>query len=49
VTGGSGAFAGFTSEAVESLSARAWSVDGGPVAVTGSLTISLSQAPDPAD
>ncbi|HUD97850.1 MAG TPA: hypothetical protein VMO24_09920 [Woeseiaceae bacterium] len=49
VTGGSGEFAGFTSEAVESLSARAWSVDGGPVAVTGSLTISLLQAPDPAD
>ena len=42
VTGGSGQFAGFISEAVESVSARAWKVDGGPVAVNGSLTIALS-------
>lgn len=49
VTGGSGEFAGIRSESVESISARAWSVDGGPVAVTGSLSISLSPAPVLAD
>ncbi|MEX0975693.1 MAG: hypothetical protein WDZ50_01180 [Woeseia sp.] len=43
VTGGSGQFAGFASEAVESVNARAWMVDGGPVAVSGTLTIALSQ------
>lgn len=41
VTGGSGRFAGITSEATESLSARAWSVSQGPVAATGNLLISL--------
>jgi hypothetical protein len=42
VTGGSGQFTGFVSEAVESVSARAWMVDGGPAAVNGNLTIALS-------
>jgi len=42
VTGGSGRFAGVTSEATESLSARAWSASQGPVAMTGNLLISLN-------
>lgn len=42
VTGGSGRFAGVTSEATESLSARAWSASQGPIAVTGNLLISLN-------
>ena len=42
VTGGSGRFAGITSEASESLSARAWSASQGPVAMTGNLLISLT-------
>jgi hypothetical protein len=42
VTGGSGRFAGITSEATESLSARAWSASQGPVAMTGNLLISLN-------
>lgn len=42
VTGGSGQFTGLVSEAIESVSARAWVVDGGPVAVNGTLTIALS-------
>lgn len=41
VTGGSGLFRGLTSEAVESLTARAYSAVDGPVAMQGSLTISL--------
>ena len=41
VTGGSGEFAELQTEAVESLTARAYSLDGGPVAVDGNLTIEL--------
>lgn len=44
VTGGSGRFAGLTSEATESLSARAWSATQGPVAMTGNLLISLDDS-----
>lgn len=44
VTGGSGRFAGVTSEATESLSARAWSATQGPVAMTGNLLISLNSS-----
>jgi hypothetical protein len=45
VIGGSGEFAGMESEAVESLRATAYSAEQGPVALDGSLTVSL---PDPA-
>ena len=41
VVGGSGVFAGLETEGVESLSAKAYSVDAGPVAVDGELTIEL--------
>lgn len=41
VVGGSGAFAGLETEGVESLSARAYSVESGPVAVDGKLAIEL--------
>lgn len=41
VTGGTGDFAGVSGEAVEALSAQAYSVDGGLVSATGRLTISL--------
>lgn len=44
VTGGSGEFAGLSSEAVESLSARAYSAVDGPVAMSGALTISLPRS-----
>ena len=44
VTGVSGEFAGLNSEAVESLSARAYSAVEGPVAMNGALTISLPRA-----
>ena len=43
VTGGSGVFAGLTSEAVESLTARAYSANDGPVSMDGSLTITFPQ------
>lgn len=43
VTGGSGEFAGLTAEAVESWSAKAYSADEGPVAMSGSLTIAISE------
>ena len=42
VSGGSGRYAGMSSEAVESLTARAYSSDLGPVSMDGSLTIVLS-------
>lgn len=45
VTGGSGEFAGVESEAVESLSARAYSVANGPVAMEGQLTIEIAANP----
>lgn len=41
LTGGSGRYEGIRSEASESLSARAWSVSKGPVAMTGNLLLSL--------
>ena len=43
VSGGSGEFAGLQSEAVESLTARAYSLEEGPVAVDGNLTIEVSR------
>lgn len=39
VAGGSGRYSGVTSEAVEALSARAYSAAEGPVAMTGTLTV----------
>jgi hypothetical protein len=52
VTGGSGEFAGLKSEGVEALSAKAYSVEFGPVAVDGELSIEipreeLNASPDP--
>lgn len=41
VAGGSGQFAGVDTVAVEALSAKAYSVDLGPVAMTGELSIEL--------
>lgn len=41
VTGGSGDFAGIETEAIESRTARAYSVAAGPVAMRGTLTITL--------
>ena len=41
VAGGSGQFAGIETVAVEALSAKAYSVDLGPVAMTGELSIEL--------
>lgn len=43
VSGGSGEFAELAANAVESLSAKAFSVEQGPVAMTGQLTIELSE------
>lgn len=47
VTGGSGLFYGLESEAVESLSARGYSAETGPVAMTGNLTITLPEISQP--
>jgi hypothetical protein len=41
VVGGSGVFAGLETEGVETLSARAYSVESGPVAIDGKLAIEL--------
>lgn len=41
VSGGTGIFAGLTAEAVEAISARAYSAVDGPVAMSGNLTITL--------
>lgn len=41
VAGGSGQFLGMDTEAVESLTAKAYSVADGPVAITGELSIEL--------
>ena len=54
VSGGSGEFAGLESEADESMSARAYSLADGPVALDGRLTIEVNergevQAADTAD
>lgn len=43
VTGGSGAFAKMSAEAVESWNAKAYSAVHGPVAMSGSLTIAVSK------
>jgi hypothetical protein len=52
VVGGSGEFSGLKSEAVEALSARAYSVELGPVAIDGELSIEIPReefetSPDP--
>jgi hypothetical protein len=52
VTGGSGVFAGIETDAVESLSAKAYSVDLGPVAMEAELAIEIPRrdaaiSPDP--
>ena len=52
VVGGSGEFAGLRSEGVEALSAKAYSVEHGPVAIDGELSIEIPRAeletsPDP--
>ena len=44
VTGGTGIFAGIASEAVETLTARAYSANDGLVSANGGLTISLPSA-----
>lgn len=44
ISGGSGDFAGLTSEAIESVTAKAYSANAGPVSMTGSLTITMPQA-----
>ena len=51
VHGGSGSFAGIEAEAVESLSAKAYSTEIGPVSMDGHLTIELPGKPvaDPAE
>ncbi len=41
VVGGSGEFAGFQSAATESITAKAYSMDQGPVAAEAQLTIEL--------
>ena len=46
VSGGTGEFFGMTSEAVESLSARAYSAIDGPVSMNGSLTIMVPNTAD---
>lgn len=46
VTGGNGIFAGESGEAVESLNAQAYSVDGGLISATGRLTINMQQPSD---
>jgi hypothetical protein len=45
VYGGSGEFSGLSSEAVESLMARAYSITDGPVAMEGRLTIDIIGQP----
>lgn len=52
VIGGSGEFAGLDTDAVESLLAKAYSVEQGPIAMTGALAIELPRldlepTPDP--
>ncbi|MEX2125036.1 MAG: hypothetical protein WD795_14165 [Woeseia sp.] len=43
VSGSSGRFAGMSAEAVESVNARAYSALKGPVSITGSLTIAVTE------
>ena len=47
VAGGSGRFESMDTEAVEALSAKAYSVDIGPVAMTGELSIEMPSAEAP--
>ncbi len=47
VVGGNGEFAGLDSEAVESLNATAYSAGSGPVAIEGSLVITVPDTPAP--
>lgn len=48
VTGGSGRFAGHQGESVESLTARGYSAETGPVSMSGSLSIIVPEiTPDP--
>ena len=47
VSGGTGAFAGLESEGVEAISARAYSLEQGPVSMEGSLTIEVVGRNDP--
>ncbi len=49
VSGGSGIFAGLTSEAVESLTVKAYSAVDGPVSMNGGLTITLPEASSQAE
>ena len=49
VAGASGQLAGVDTEAVEALAARAYSVDQGPVAMQGELSIELPRAGEAAD
>jgi hypothetical protein len=46
VTGGTGNFSGLSSEAIETLTARAYSDNQGLVSANGGLTISLEQSID---
>ena len=46
VYGGSGAFEGFEAEAIETLSAKAYNTEIGPVAMDGQLTIEYPSADD---
>lgn len=46
VTGGSGEFAGLVTAGIESLSARAFSLSKGPVAIEGQLTIEVGADPE---
>ena len=47
VTGGNGEFSALSSEAVESLNATAYSAGAGPVAIEGSLVITVPDLPPP--
>jgi hypothetical protein len=48
VTGGSGEFDGIVTDGIETVSAKAYSLDKGPVAVEAQLTIELPSAPEAA-
>lgn len=48
VTGGSGEFATLVTEAVEALTAKAYAVSQGPVAIDGELAIEIPRAEEPA-
>lgn len=48
VTGGSGEFDGIVTDGIETVTAQAYSLDKGPVAVEAQLTIELPEAPESA-